>query len=213
MGQWPLTVQLMDGVLAQHPDHLLASLAKGQAEAALGQMPQAIATWKKGLAAAGGNFPPIEELLAEVEAGGGAGGAGAIAMAGAAPPAAAQSPAAAAAGGGAYRLHIELAPGTVAPRGAAGSRATLFVALRGDTPGPPAAVKRISNPTFPLELTLSVDDSMMGQPLPLEGQPLGQPRRRRQRLDQGARRSRPPRSQALLRHAGHHHPGERSEVK
>ena len=31
MGQWPLTVQLMDGVLAQHPDHVLAALAKGQA--------------------------------------------------------------------------------------------------------------------------------------------------------------------------------------
>ena len=166
MGQWPLTVQLMDGVLAQHPDHVLAALAKGQAEAALGQMPQAIATWKKGLAAAGGKFPPIEELLAEAEAGG---GAGATAMAGAAPPAADQAPAAAAAGGGAYRLHIELAPGTVATRGAASSGATLFVALRGDTPGPPAAVKRISNPTFPLELTLSVDDSMMGQPLPEKG--------------------------------------------
>ena len=41
--------------------------------------------------------------------------------------------------------------------------------LRGDTPGPPAAVKRISNPTFPLELTLSADDSMMGQPLPEKG--------------------------------------------
>ena len=27
MGQWPLTVQLMDGVLAQHPDHVLAALA------------------------------------------------------------------------------------------------------------------------------------------------------------------------------------------
>jgi hypothetical protein len=78
MGQWPLTVQLMDGVLAQFPDHVLAALAKGQAEAALGETAQAIAAWKKGLAAAGGKFPPIEELLAEVEAGGG--------LAAAAPP-------------------------------------------------------------------------------------------------------------------------------
>ena len=166
MGQWPLTVQLMDKVLAQHPDHVLASLAKGQAEAALGQTPQAIATWKKGLAAAGGKFPPIEELLAQAEAGGGAMGAmGATGATGAmgAPPAAA-APAAEGAAGGLYRVHIELAPGAVGPQSA-----TLFVALRGDKPGPPAAVKRISNPSFPLELTLSADDSMMGQPLPETG--------------------------------------------
>ncbi len=161
MGQWPLTVQLMDGVLAQHPDHVLAALAKGQAEAALGQTPQAIATWKKGLAAAGGKFPPIEELLAQAEAGGG------TAAAAAAQPAATTP--AAGAGGGSFRIHIELAPGTVGTRAANGSGATLFVALRGDTPGPPAAAKRISNPTFPLELTLSADDSMMGQPLPEKG--------------------------------------------
>ncbi len=30
-------------------------------------------------------------------------------------------------------------------------------------------MKRISNPSFPLELTLSADDSMMGQPLPETG--------------------------------------------
>lgn len=165
MGQWPLTVQLMDGVLAQHPDHVLAALAKGQAEAALGQTAQAIATWKKGLAAAGGRFPPIEELLAQAEAGGGAGGG----AAGAPPAQPAAPPPAANRGGGFYRVHIELAPGTVGTRGAAGGGATLFVALRGDTPGPPAAAKRISNPTFPLELTLSADDSMMGQPLPEKG--------------------------------------------
>ena len=161
MGQWPLTVQLMDGVLAQHPDHVLAALAKGQAEAALGQTAQAIATWKKGLAAAGGRFPPIEELLAQAEAGGGL-------AAEAAPQTAATTPAVGAVGGS-YRVHIELAPGTVGTRGGNGSGATLFVALRGETPGPPAAAKRISNPTFPLELTLSADDSMMGQPLPEKG--------------------------------------------
>lgn len=162
MGQWPVAAQLMGNVLAQHPDHLLASLAKGQAEAALGQTPQAIATLRKGLAAAGGSFPPIEELLAQLEAGGGAGAGG---MGGEAPPAAA----AGAESGGSYRVHIELAPGTVAPRGADGSPATLFLALRGAAPGPPSAVKRLVNPAFPLDLTLAASDSMMGQPLPLEG--------------------------------------------
>ena len=90
-------------------------------------------------------------------------------MAGAAPPAATRAPAAGDEGGAVYRIHLELAPGTVAHRGVAGGGATLFVALRGDAPGPPAAVKRISNPSFPLELTLSADDSMMGQPLPGKG--------------------------------------------
>ncbi|MEO8196156.1 MAG: hypothetical protein ABI689_05495 [Thermoanaerobaculia bacterium] len=162
MGQWPLAVQLMDKVLAQHADHVLAALAKGQAEAALGQTPAAIATWKKGLAAAGGKFPPIEELLAQAE-GGAAMPEGIMA-----PPPTAEAAATAGASGGSYRIHIELAPGAVGPRGADGG-ATLFVALRGDAPGPPAAVKRISNPSFPLELTLSADDSMVGQPLPATG--------------------------------------------
>lgn len=159
MGQWPITVQLMDQVLAQHPDHVLASLAKGQAQAALGQTPEAIATWKRGLASAGGKFPPLEELLAQAESAGGATAATAAAAATGAPASAAEGGA-----GGTYRIHIELAPGAVPP-----SSATLFVALRGDQPGPPAAVKRISSPTFPLELTLSADDSMMGQPLPEAG--------------------------------------------
>lgn len=177
MGQWPLTVELMDGVLAQHPDHLLAALAKGQAQASLGETASAIATLKKGLAAAGGSFPPIEELLAQLEAGGGAGvsdGAGKGASAAPAAPAGAATvetaaPPAGSDNGAGYRVHVELAPGTVAPRAPNGAPPTLFLALRGEAPGPPAAVKRIVDPTFPLDLTLSAADSMMGQPLPPKG--------------------------------------------
>jgi tetratricopeptide (TPR) repeat protein len=46
--------------------------------------------------------------------------------------------------------------------------AVLFVIARaaGQTAGPPAAVKRIMSPSFPLQLDLSSADSMMGQPLP-----------------------------------------------
>jgi tetratricopeptide (TPR) repeat protein len=46
--------------------------------------------------------------------------------------------------------------------------AVLFIIARaaGQTAGPPAAVKRIASPTFPLEIDLSAADSMMGQPLP-----------------------------------------------
>jgi hypothetical protein len=161
MGQWPISVQLMDRVLAQHPDHVLASLAKGQAQAALGQLPQAIATWKLGLAAAGGSYPPIEEMIAQAEAAG-SGPATSAALA-------ASDPAAGSGAGSIYRVHIELAPGTVGPRGEGGAPPTLFVALRGEAPGPPAAVKRIDNPAFPLEIALTADDSMMGQPLPEKG--------------------------------------------
>ncbi|MEO7793141.1 MAG: hypothetical protein ABIV06_00085 [Thermoanaerobaculia bacterium] len=169
MGQWPLAVQLMDAVLAQHPDHVLAALAKGQAEAALGQMPQAIATWKKGLAAAGGSFAPIEELLAQAAGGGSEAPSAPGESTGMVPAGAPAAPATGAEVGASYRVHIELAPGTVATRGADGGAPTLFVALRAAAGGPPAAVKRISDPSFPLEVALSGEDSMMGQPLPGEG--------------------------------------------
>ncbi len=48
------------------------------------------------------------------------------------------------------------------------ANAVLFIIARaaGQTAGPPAAVKRIMNPTFPMEIDLTAADSMMGQPLP-----------------------------------------------
>lgn len=39
---------------------------------------------------------------------------------------------------------------------------TLFVIARTQQSGPPTAVKRIVNPTFPLEYTIGPEDSMMG---------------------------------------------------
>jgi tetratricopeptide (TPR) repeat protein len=42
----------------------------------------------------------------------------------------------------------------------------LFVIARNPAGGPPAAVKRIATPTFPVTFDLSSADSMMGQPLP-----------------------------------------------
>jgi tetratricopeptide (TPR) repeat protein len=52
--------------------------------------------------------------------------------------------------------------------GAPSPNAVLFVIVRasGQTAGPPAAVKRIMSPAFPLEMDLTAADSMMGQPLP-----------------------------------------------
>ncbi len=78
------------------------------------------------------------------------------------PAASAASPAAAPVSGPSVHLTLTLAAAKPSPN------AVLFIIARasGETAGPPAAVKRIGNPTFPLELDLSSADSMMGQPLP-----------------------------------------------
>jgi len=78
-------------------------------------------------------------------------------------PAAAPAPAASApVSGPSVHVTLTLAGGTPP------SNAVLYIIARaaGQTAGPPAAVKRIANPTFPLDVDLSAADSMMGQPLP-----------------------------------------------
>ena len=60
-----------------------------------------------------------------------------------------------------YGVLIELAPSAQALPGA-----VLFVFLRSTEGGPPVAVKRIGQPAFPLELSVSSADSMMGAELP-----------------------------------------------
>jgi tetratricopeptide (TPR) repeat protein len=78
-------------------------------------------------------------------------------------PAPAAAPAAAPASSG-PSVHVTLTLAGAAPS----PNAVLFVIARaaGQTAGPPAAVKRIASPTFPLDIDLSAADSMMGQPLP-----------------------------------------------
>jgi hypothetical protein len=61
-------------------------------------------------------------------------------------------------------ITIDLDPNAVAPRGA-----ILFVSLSGPTSGPPAAVRRIDTPSFPLTIALTQQDSMMGAELPESG--------------------------------------------
>ena len=61
-----------------------------------------------------------------------------------------------------YRARIELGDGVV-------PGLALFVSLRAAPGGPPAAVKRIMRPQFPLEVVLGTSESMMGQPLPEAG--------------------------------------------
>ena len=76
--------------------------------------------------------------------------------------AAASAPAAAPVSGPSVHVTLTLAGAAPSPN------AVLFVIARaaGQTAGPPAAVKRIAGPTFPLDIDLSTADSMMGQPLP-----------------------------------------------
>jgi tetratricopeptide (TPR) repeat protein len=79
-----------------------------------------------------------------------------------APANAPSGPAAAPASGPSVHLTLTLAGAAPSPN------AVLFIIARaaGQTAGPPAAVKRIAGPTFPLDVDLSAADSMMGQPLP-----------------------------------------------
>jgi tetratricopeptide (TPR) repeat protein len=76
--------------------------------------------------------------------------------------AAASTPATAPVSGPSVHVTLTLAGAAPSPN------AVLFVIARasGQTAGPPAAVKRIASPTFPLNIDLSTADSMMGQPLP-----------------------------------------------
>jgi tetratricopeptide (TPR) repeat protein len=79
-----------------------------------------------------------------------------------APATASAAPAAAPASGPSVHVTLTLAGAAPSPN------AVLFIIARtaGQTAGPPAAVKRIAGPTFPLDVDLSAADSMMGQPLP-----------------------------------------------
>jgi tetratricopeptide (TPR) repeat protein len=79
-----------------------------------------------------------------------------------APATAATSAPAAPASGPSVHVTLTLAGAAPSPN------AVLFIIARaaGQTAGPPAAVKRIAAPTFPLEIDLSAADSMMGQPFP-----------------------------------------------
>lgn len=178
MGQDEAAVELFDGVLSQFPQHVLALTGKGVAMYRAGNELGARVLWQQAMEASGGKNPQVEHLLEMLEArvaeegeeGDAASGPVAVQGGQAAPveaPRATPStaePAAVEADGTAYRLTLRLAEGAQPP-----PSAVLFVTLRGDDPGPPAAVRRIAAPSFPLEITLSAADSMLGRPLPESG--------------------------------------------
>ena len=182
MGQDSTAIELLDRAIASEPGFTSARLVRGLARLRLDQRDAAIEDWRAGLEAAGGKHEGLERLLAMAES-----GATADEILGSPPqqgePAgeppppqpgmgqpAAEQPAGQrpAASGGAYRVRIELAPGTVAPPGA-----VLFVNLRIVAgAGPPSAVERIDSPAFPIEITLDAGDAMPtleGRPFPASG--------------------------------------------
>ncbi len=69
MGRFEESIALLDRVLAQYPDHVLALTAKGRAQYLAGARGEAVATWEAGLAAAGGRNGRLEQLLAEARGG------------------------------------------------------------------------------------------------------------------------------------------------
>jgi cytochrome c-type biogenesis protein CcmH len=76
-----------------------------------------------------------------------------------------EPPAAAAAGGAPLRGTIRIAPELAerVPNGA-----VLFLIARAGPAGPPTAVRRIANPSFPLEFSIGPDDRMIAA-MPFEG--------------------------------------------
>ena len=152
MGQFDVGKDLLDQVLAAHPDHQQALLYRGLALYQMGQVDEAVDTWQIGLEIAGGSDPDFEELLAMAEAG--------VTLGGPAPQAAAATPSAstpAAIDAVSYGIQLELAAGLVPP-----SDSTLFVFLREENDGSTVAATRVAAPTFPLQVSLSASDSMMG---------------------------------------------------
>lgn len=172
MGQSEDAVSLLDRVIAQFPGHVLAHLGRGAAMLRLERRDEALASWRAGLQAAGGSNPAIEDMIAQ-EFGAAVLEGGAPVVPSAAPTTPAPRPASPAPASPSpaetgepkiYRVFIELAAGTQVPAGA-----SLFVSVHNAGGGPPAAVRRIGDPKFPLEVTLTQDNSMTGIALPARG--------------------------------------------
>ncbi len=160
MGQEEPARDLLQGLVEDYPDHVPALTALGVLELRAGGLESAEALWDRAIAASGGQNAEIDQLRATARerfAATAAGGA-------AAPPPRQPSPMPPPAQAvDAYNLRLELAEGLSVPPGA-----VLFISLRKGDVGPPAAARRIPNPRFPIAVSLSAADSMLGRPLPTD---------------------------------------------
>ncbi len=64
MGQSVRSIQLLERLLAGHPDHVPARVTLGKAQRRIGDEAGALRTWTRALADAGGRHTEIERLLA-----------------------------------------------------------------------------------------------------------------------------------------------------
>ena len=156
MGQDELALESLDRVLVQYPNHILALAGRGMVFMRQGDREAAVLVWERALEVAGGRHPDLEELLAMARDASGA------TTAPLSPPPFERPELPAGTEG--FGVRVELAAGVSVPRGA-----TLFVFLRRAAEGPPAAVKRVLDPVFPLDILLGPDDAMLGRPLPDSG--------------------------------------------
>lgn len=160
MGQYAAAINLFDQVLADYPDHIQALLYRGIGLLQNGDRAQAIDTWEVALHMAGGSHPDIEYLLATATGNDGRAPERSLESS----PEASLRPAAESEQES-YQIQIAYSGAAQAAR-----KATLFVFLKSGESGPPVAVKRISNPSFPLAVTLGAADTMInGTSLPSTG--------------------------------------------
>lgn len=163
MGQEREAQALLERLLVDYPDHVPALTALGVLALRGGGLERADDYWDQAVEFSGGSNPEVERLRAaarEQLAATGDSGAGQMPGVANPPPPTPAAPIA----GPVYTLELALAPGA-----AASPAGVLFVALRSGAGGPPSAVKRLDNPRFPMTVTLSGSDTMMGQPLPEQG--------------------------------------------
>ena len=163
MGQSEPALALLDQVLELYPDHVQALGWRGIVLYRTGDLSAAVSSWERGIEAAGGQHPELEQMvMAALEEEAGLTSAPTPVRAEPAPTSAVAALLAGVASDE-FGVRLELGPGVVAPPG------VLFVSLRPAAGSPPVAVRRISGPTFPLDLTLTANDSMMGAELPDSG--------------------------------------------
>jgi tetratricopeptide (TPR) repeat protein len=175
MGQGESAIGLLDRVIELYPAHVQALGWRGIVLYQGGDVTAAIESWERGIEAAGGQHPELEEMVAAALSEEAGLPASEPVASQPVPPGASPADWALAAGAGAaeeepaapgtnvFGLRLELAAGVEVPPG------VLFVALRPTGGGPPLAVRRLTDFSFPVELTLTENDSMMGSALPESG--------------------------------------------
>lgn len=163
IGDVDMATGLLDKVLAGHPDHVEALGYRGAIYLNAGKKDEAIAAWQKVIELDPSQKEAVEPLIEMARTGRNPFGA--------APVTGGASGSASAMGGGGA---AEAGPtpsditGTITYSGAAPN---VFIYLRpaGVDRGPPSAVKKLQNPTFPLEFRIGPGDSPMGGPFPEDG--------------------------------------------